>query len=572
MRTMLIPTRASLTAVSLLVALFAMVVAPGRASAQSAATLVRMYVGAAAPSPNLSVNVAPATANATPGTSIQFTASITGTTNTAVVWTATGGTITSSGQYTAATTAGTFSVTATISGGTAAGRATVTIASTSDGAGVAPGQDIQAQINALPTGGTLRLLAGTHRLPGPLVPKSGITLTGDPGAIVSGARVLSGFTRSGSYWTVGGQTQENGPIMGSCLAAYPRCNRPEELYIDDVPLRHVASLGDVGPGRWYFDYGADRIYFYDDPTGRRVEAAVVSHAFGGSASNVTIEGLVIEKFANRAQQGAVDGVQSSGWTVRNNEIRLNHGLGLRLGTTMNAIDNYVHHNGQLGVGGVGDNILVEGNEISYNNTAGYDPDWEAGGTKFVQTLYLLVRNNFVHHNYGPGLWTDIDNRSSVFEGNLVEDNLRMGILHEISYAIVIRNNTVRRNGFGLASWVWGAGIVISSSSNAEVYGNVVEDNAGGIVGVQQNRGSGPYGAYQVSNLWVHDNTVRLTQGYMGIGQDVGDTSYFTSRNNRFERNTYSVGSYSYPFAWMDAARDYSQWRSFGNDVTGTLTQ
>ena len=79
-------------------------------------------------------------------------------------------------------------------------------------------------------------------------------------------------------------------------------------------------------------------------------------------------------------------------------------------------------------------------------------------------------------------------------GNRVEDNVRMGILHEISYAIVIRNNTVRRNGFGLSSWVWGAGIVISSSSNAEVYGNIVEDNAGGIVGVQQNRGSGAHGA------------------------------------------------------------------------------
>jgi len=564
--------RAASTAAPLLVALVVVALVPGRASAQDVPTLVRVYAGSAAPSPSLSVQVSPSTATAVAGTPIQFNASVTGTTNTSVVWTATGGTINASGQYTPGPTAGTFSVTATISGGTAAGGAAVSVSTTSNGVAIAPGQDIQAQINAKPTGTTFRLLAGTHRLAAPLVPKGDSTFVGDTGAVVSGARVLSGFTRSGSYWTVGGQTQENGPIMGGCLAAYPRCNRPEELYIDDVPLRHVASLSEVGPGKWYFDYGADRIYFYDDPTGHRVETAVVSHAFGGSAPNVTIAELVIEKFANRAQQGAVDGIFSSGWTVRDNEIRLNHGLGLRLGTTMDAIGNHVHHNGQLGVGGVGDNILVEGNEISYNNTAGYDPDWEAGGTKFVQTLYLLVRNNFVHHNNGPGLWTDIDNRSSIFEGNRVEDNVRMGILHEISYAIVIRNNTVRRNGFGLSSWVWGAGIVISSSSNAEVYGNIVEDNAGGIVGVQQNRGSGAHGAYQVSNLWVHDNTVRMNQGYTGIGQDVGDTSIFTSRNNRFDRNTYQLGSYTYPFAWMDAARNDSQWRTFGNDISGTFAR
>jgi parallel beta-helix repeat protein len=516
------------------------------------------------------VTVSPATTNAVPNTPVQFNASVTGTTNTAVVWTATGGTITTGGQYTAGATAGTFSVTATISGGIAADSAAVIVASTEPGA-IAPGQDVQAQINAMPTGTTFRLLSGTHRLPGPLVPKSGTTFVGDPGAVISGARVLSGFTRSGSYWTVGGQTQE-GPTMGMCLPEYPRCTRPEELYINDVPLRHVANLSDVGPGRWYFDYGADRIYFYDDPTGRRVETAVVSHAFGGSASNVTIAGLIIEKFANRAQLGAVDGITSSGWTVRDNEIRLNHSLGLRIGQTMNAVGNHVHHNGQLGIGGTGDNILVEANDISHNNIAGYDPTWEAGGTKFAKTLYLLVRNNFVHHNNGPGLWTDIDNRSTVFEGNRVEDNVRMGILHEVSYSAVIRNNTVRRNGFGLASWVWGAGIVISSSPNVEVHGNIVEDNAGGIVAAQQNRGSGPYGAYQVSNLWVHDNTVRFSQGFSGLGQDVGDTSYFTSRNNRFERNTYYLGSYSYPFAWMDGARNDSQWRSYGNDVTGSFTR
>jgi parallel beta-helix repeat protein len=430
-----------------------------------------------------------------------------------------------------------------------------------------PGRDIQSQINLLPPGTVFRLEAGLYRLTVPLAPKSGDSFVGEVGTIVSGARLLSGFTRSGNYWTVGGQRQQ-GQVLGICLPDYPRCANPEELYFDDVALRHVGTLADVGPGKWYFDYAGDRIYFYDDPTGRRVETAVTPYAFGGTAPDVTIAGLVIEKFANRAQVGAVQAERTSGWTVQDSEIRLNHGLGIRVGPLMKVLANNVHHNGQMGIDGTGDLVLVEGNEIAYSNTAGYDPNWEAGGTKFVNTDGLIVRNNFVHHNSGPGLWTDNDNRSTLYEGNRVEDNLRMGILHEISYSAIIRNNSFKRNGFGLASWVWGAGIVVSSSPDVEVYGYVVEGNAGGIAAAQQKRGSGAYGPYEISNLWVHDNSVTLAQGYSGLAQDIGDTSYFTSRNNRFDRNTYYIGTDVYGFAWMDGAITAGQWRGYGNDLSG----
>ena len=74
-----------------------------------------------------------------------------------------------------------------------------------------------------------------------VTPKNGNTFTGQTGAILSGARLLTGFVQSGSTWVIGGQTQQ-GPIRGECLAAYPRCSYPEELFIDDVRMTHVASL------------------------------------------------------------------------------------------------------------------------------------------------------------------------------------------------------------------------------------------------------------------------------------------------------------------------------------------
>jgi hypothetical protein len=525
----------------------------------------------ALPAP-INLVVSPASVTVEPGATVQFAAVTTGSFPVSLVWTATGGTITAGGRYTAGQTAGDHTVTATVRGGTLSGSAVISIQAVPVFVDIFPGDSIQARINASPTGTAFRLRAGTHTLTAPLTPKDGTSFTGEKGAIVSGARELTGFAKSGNSWVVGGQTQQ-GASHGSCRSAeFPRCGHPEDVYVDNVMIRHVNALNDLGPGRWYFDYGNDRIHLYDDPTGRRVETTVTPYAFGGTATNVTINGLIIEKFANQAQRGAIAGDSTTHWTVAGNEVRFNHGVGIRIGHSMQVIGNVVHRNGELGIGGVGDNVLVENNEIAYNNVAGFHPDWEAGGTKFVRTNQLVVRNNWVHHNYGPGLWTDIDNRNTLYELNRSEDNERMGIIHEISYSATIRNNTLKRNGFGHSVWLWGAGILVAASPDVEIYGNTLEGNADGIAAVQQRRGSGAFGPYEVWNLWVHDNTIISSTGHTGIVQDVGDRSYFSTRNNRFDRNVYRLGSAAHHFNWLDGNRTDQEWQGYGNDVTGAFEQ
>ena len=394
---------------------------------------------------------------------------------------------------------------------------------------------------------------------------------GEAGTVLSGARLLTGFVQQGSVWVVGGQTQQ-GHVHGVCQAAYPRCDRPEELFVDDTRMRHVASASAVGPGTWFFDYAVDRIYLGTSPTARRVEASVTDVAFTGRASGVTIEGLTIEKYASPAQSGAIAGAEGPGWTIQNNVLRWNHGAGVLLGPSMRVLNNELLANGQLGVVG-GDyqsGIVIEGNEIAYNNEAAFDPGWEGGGTKFWATTNLIVRNNYVHHNYGPGLWADYDNYGLIYEGNTVEDNAWAGIFHEISYAAVIRNNRVRRNGFlDPRGWFWRAGILIVASPDVEIAGNTVEDNANGIVGIQQDRGTGGRGPYLIRNLWVHDNIIRMQEGQTGLVTDTGDTALFTSRNNRFDRNTYFLGRNPRYFVWF-GNRTEAEWRHFGNDTSGSF--
>ena len=67
----------------------------------------------------------------------------------------------------------------------------------------------------------------------------------------------------------------------------------------------------------------------------------------------------------------------------------------------------------------------------------------------------------------------------------------------------------------------------------------------------------------VTNNGWHDNVVIQTSSPSGtyqlsvaaeIAQDTGDTSIFTSWNNRFVNNTYNLGANPSPFAWMNGTR------------------
>jgi|GEM_PF-1293923 len=293
-------------------------------------------------------------------------------------------------------------------------------------------------------------------------------------------------------------------------------------------------------------------------------------AFSGTASRVTIRNLVVQNYNTPLQAGAIQGdwTASLHWLVEYCEIRTNHAAGLYATDSMIARNNYIHHNGQIGILGKGNGALFTGNEVSYNNTGGNDPDWEAGGMKFLYSTGLRFADNYVHDNYGPGIWFDGYNNGNLIEGNRVVHNQDAGIFYEISYNAVIRNNTVTGNG-GNGS-IARAGILVSASSGVEVYGNTLSDNSNGVIGLQANRGTAPAqydaGPLVVQNLYVHDNLISMNRGLTGLVDQVGDGGIFT-RNNRFDHNTYSVSLLSRPFTGQGGSLTTAQWQAAGFDLT-----
>jgi hypothetical protein len=453
---------------------------------------------------------------------------------------------------------------------------------------IAAGATIDDVVKANPAGSAFLLAAGVYRMQS-VTPKDGDSFVGQPGTIMNGARQLTSFVRSDNYWVAAGQTQ-HGKANGKCLPAYSGCEYPEDLFFNNVPLQRVESLSLVTPGKWYFDYSAGKVYFVDDPTDKTVEISVTPRAFSGSAASVTIKGLIIEKYANPAQDGPISCFNATnvclakGWTIEANEIRLNHGAAIRLATNQVIKSNYIHHNGQEGLTGSGSNIQVQNNEIAYNNALGFDFAWEAGGTKFSNMDNLIVQGNYVHDNKGPGLSLDYQCYKWVIQGNRASNNYVAGILDEISYDGIARYNVIQNDGLypGKAnpSMWWACAIQVLDSLNANIYGNTLINNSNGICAVSAPRGSGNKGEFLVKNLSVHDNVIVQTSGSAaGAVAQAAKGGYYLdvyspSWNNQWTTNTYRLSNPLGIFYIWKGGSGYTdmnpaQWKLSGQDTDGS---
>ncbi len=485
------------------------------------------------------------------------------------------------------------------------------------GVAVEPGTDIQSVIDANPPGTTLCIQPGVYRIATPLNPQNNDSLVAaGPGTYLNGSKVITGWSASGSHYVAPGFLPRRPARDANCVVS--GCRIEQDVFFDGVPLKRVLKLQYLASGDFYENFSRDLIYMADNPNGHLIEQAYAPRIIQSSNSGITVNGFFIEKGAVPAQFGAIDAEYSSGsgWLIENNEVRYNHGAGITVypgsesagGSTVQS--NFVHHNGQEGVEACASDQVVQNNEIAFNNTAGFDPFWEAGGSKFGcgdpnEVVNLTVQGNNIHDNYGNGLWLDINSYGITIVGNTLTNNLFTypsngnqvgdGIVIEISDRCVISNNTLSGNGFTATApntssgFYVSAAILIAESPNCEVYANTVT-GVQGIGMLQQNRtdqctingGSTypdgtllcPNGFHQVHDTYIHDNTSTetaqpLNPEIAGLDEDFSDPGAFTSENNRYVHNTYHLpvleGAY---FTWFNVLNNKDQWVADGQDTTG----
>lgn len=246
--------------------------------------------------------------------------------------------------------------------------------------------------------------------------------------------------------------------------------------------------------------------------------AIDSNFSNGNQPGVTIEYLTIEKFQPQADGAAINQNSNTGWRLRYDTLTLNApGAGMIAGADSVLEHNCMTLNGQYGfqssdvnswgrdaVTGGPYNVTVKDNEISFNDTCDFEgrlsnpaigwsnlnpvpvgyrnqhcgpvtPDGNEGGFKLWETDGVTIKDNYIHNNWGPGIWTDTNNANTTYVGNTITDNDDSAIIEEISYNFSITGNYLANNG-----WAGGLGnpkfpspaIYVSQSGSDRKFGGV----------------------------------------------------------------------------------------------------
>jgi parallel beta-helix repeat protein len=487
-----------------------------------------------------------------------------------------------------------------------------------------PTDNVPRIVSSKPAGTTFIFTPGTYRLSESIKPKDNDQFIGQtscappttscPAIISGGVEIGHSATFDGTNYEVAKQTQHGARAVSTsnCDPGWLACIYPEDLFFDGTPLQHLdsATLPTIGTGQWWFDYTNHIIYFHDNPSGHTVETSVLNNAFGGSANHVTIQYLTIEEFANMYPFGAIGGpqgpnvlTQGANWTVKNCEVTLNHGVGVRIGYRIQILNNYLHDNGEFGAGGgigvtsvpstesADSGILVQGNVIKHNNYAHFNPGFGSGGFKVGAASGIVLRGNTIQNNEGSGIHFDEDSQNELVDGNIITDNSDAdGLEQEIGYGIsTFRNNIVLRNGARLNSSNWSYQIAVRAGAGVSAYCNVMEVPSGGAgiggwaIGTA-NRGSSHYPPYQyraTTGNSFHHNTVIWDSGATGdVGffqNDPANQPDFFANNTPPDYNSYHLSSTSAAhFVYDDNNTHSNKHKAFANyqagraDVHGTV--
>ncbi|MDL4772337.1 right-handed parallel beta-helix repeat-containing protein [Actinomadura xylanilytica] len=265
---------------------------------------------------------------------------------------------------------------------------------------------------------------------------------------------------------------------------HPMAAHPDQVWIDGRAQRQVGSRGEVKGGTFYVDEGARRLVMGADPRGHDVRASTLDEAITIRGAGTVLRGIGVRRYATALPQMGSVKVVAPNVTVENIAVTDSATTGLSvLAGSARVQQVTTTGSGMLGVhANYADDLRLKGVRSTHNNVEHFKYSPVSGGIKVTRSRGVTVTGSLTADNFGKGLWLDESVYDITLTGNRVARNADHGIALELSAKAVVAGNVVRDNG--------GTGLKVNNTSDVQIWNNTFARNARGVHLVQDKRRPG----------------------------------------------------------------------------------
>ncbi len=289
--------------------------------------------------------------------------------------------------------------------------------------------------------------------------------------ILDGTVPVDGWRQVGGLWSAPWATNFSRAEDIQTTADRREAGFPEQFFVDGKALTEVASISAVNANSFYNDIDYNRVWIGVDPSASLIEGSDLNWGlYLNKAHGSTVSGLTVQRYATTQANFAAVRAYSNNTTVVDVAARDNSYQGISaIGTNIEFRGVVADSNGHAGVHGHrADNFSVVDSTITNNNREVFDPRWAAGGIKVTTSDRFSITGSVVDNNQGPAIWIDLDVSNVTIASNVVRDNLRSGLMLELSSDIIAVDNVITGNGQ--------AGIYVLESQRTRVWHNTSINN------------------------------------------------------------------------------------------------
>lgn len=332
-----------------------------------------------------------------------------------------------------------------------------------------PYTSVQAAVNAAKAGSTIVIRGGTYNESVSIPFGKGITIQAYPKEAVwfDGSVPVTSWTASGAVWTSANWTSRFANDMGGAASRFvdangPMANHPDQLFINGISQKQVATAAQVTAGTFAVDYSGKRLIIGTNPAGKSVRASNLSQAFDVLAANTTLQGFGVTRYATTYGGSAAVRMQNTFATVRDLVITDNALIGLSVNNNDSLAERITsQRNGMMGIGAnAAYRFVLRDSDATNNNVEKFKVSPVAGGIKITRSRDVTVDNVDSSRNYGSGIWFDESTYDMKVTNVTSNHNTTTGIQLELSAKAILAGNQTIGGG---------TGVIIMNTSDVQIF-------------------------------------------------------------------------------------------------------